>query len=97
VRPPHQTAADQAASLPAALVLFSTYRTGAVVTPVELSRRAALVRILGLCPGAQTRPAETMASARALTETAPSWTLERPDTDSVIRALLENELIPTLR
>ena len=78
--------------VPAGLVLFTPYRSDSCFTPQPLSAGAAMLRLLNHCPGAQGRPAETMAGLRALVRIAPAWTAERGDTDTVVHALLSGSI-----
>jgi hypothetical protein len=92
VRPTQWGVRTSTRALPASLILFTAFRPDGQFTPRQLSASASMLRLLNHCPGAQARPAETMVGLRALVETAPTWAAERRDTDTVVRALLENSL-----
>jgi hypothetical protein len=77
---------------PAGLVLFAAYLPDGQLNLQPVSASTALLRLLNHCPGAQARPAETLAALKALVETAPAWATDRGETDSLVAAILEGSL-----
>jgi hypothetical protein len=90
--PDGQPADTQATGVRAGTILFSPFRAGGTFEPVLLSAGDALLRLLGHCPGAQARPAETLASLRTLVLSTHAWASERGDAETVVTALLDGRL-----
>lgn len=88
------------APLPADTVLFTQYSPDGVFAPEPLSSGDAILRLLAHCPGAQTRPVETLALLRGLMNGARAWTTRRGDADGAAQALAggacaHHNVIPT--
>lgn len=87
--PAWQAAGPPAQGSSAATILFSPFRPGGMFEPVRLTPSDAMLRLLSHCPGAQARPADTLASLRALVLNTPAWASERGDTEAAVAALLD--------
>jgi hypothetical protein len=78
-------------------VLFTNFEAASHFDPTPLSAGAALLRLLSHCPSAQARPAQTLAALRHVVSEARASSSARPDTDVVVRMLMDEMPARTAR
>jgi hypothetical protein len=87
-----------AASAPrAGLLLFTAFDPASRFAPAPLTPGAALLQLVAHCPSAQARPVDTLAAFRLVVGDASAWSSPRPDTDEVVRMLMEEMPAPRTR
>lgn len=78
-------------------LLFTNFDAASHFNPTPLAAGTALLRLLSHCPSAQARPAQTLAALRHVVSEARASSSARPDTDVVVRMLMEEPPALTAR
>jgi hypothetical protein len=77
-------------------ILFTTFDPASRFAPAPLTPGAALLQLIAHCPSAHARPADMLAACRAVASDAAAWSSPRPNTDVVVRRLMEEMSGPSL-